>query len=194
MGAFTLDISNPFPTGIDGGLGGPGQGGHRGADWFEAFGNDLGAPPGTPVHAVYDGKITKIDRTHIGSATGPVYGAGIFVRAATATLDPNAAGGVGCYYTHVTLAPGITEGALVPRGEVVGEVIGVPGIPPHLHFAIAERRGGTNFGIDIYQLLLATAGTTDVTTLTFTQDGSPPAGSLSGETPHEHEPLEEQER
>ena len=46
MGAFTLDISNPLPNGFTGGLGGPGQGGHTGPDWFEAFGNDLGAPAG----------------------------------------------------------------------------------------------------------------------------------------------------
>jgi hypothetical protein len=36
----------------------------------------------------------------------------------------------------------------------VGDVVEVPGIPPHLHFAIAERRGGTNFRIDIFDLLI----------------------------------------
>jgi len=174
MAAIDLDIGNPFFEGMDGEFGGPGVEGHVGSDWFEAFGNDLGAPAGTMVHAVYDGKITKIDVTSLDSTTGPSYGAGIFVRAANDNLDPDAAGGVGCYYTHVTLAGGITEGAFIARGDDIGEVIEVGGIPPHLHFAIAERRGGTNFGINIFNWLLESANTQDVARLTFSQDGQPP--------------------
>ncbi len=142
------------------------------------------------MHAVFDGKVTTVDRTHIAATTGPAYGAGIFVRAVSAELDPNAPGGVGCYYTHVTLGEGITENAIITRGQVVGEVVEVPGIPAHLHFAIAERRSGTNFGVDIFDLLLATANTSDVLTLTFSQDGSAPS---SGSASEEHEPLVEPE-
>jgi|AntDryMetagUQ255_1029468.scaffolds.fasta_scaffold01784_2 hypothetical protein len=38
----------------------------------------------------------------------------------------------------------------------------------------AERRGGSNFGVDIYDLLLESANTSDVARLTFFQDGNPP--------------------
>jgi murein DD-endopeptidase MepM/ murein hydrolase activator NlpD len=188
MGAFTLDVSNPLPSGFTQGFGGPGQGGHTGRDWFEAFGNDLGAPAGTPVHSVFDGKVTKVDRTHIDATTGPVYGAGIFVRAVSDVLDPDAPDGAGCYYTHVSLGPGITENALISRGDVVGEIVEVPAIPPHLHFAIAERRGGVNHGIDIFDLLVETAGSADVMTLTL--DGTTP--QVTPATP-DHEPLVEPE-
>lgn len=174
MAAFDLEFSNPFPEGMEGEFGGPGGGGHKGADWFVAFGNDLGAPAGTMVHAVFDGKVTKIDRTHLHSTTGPSYGAGIFVRAANDDLDPDGPGGVGCYYTHLTLPEGMTEGTMIARGDAIGEIIEAGGIPPHLHFAIAERRGGKNFGIDIFDLLLESANTEDVARLTFSQDGSPP--------------------
>lgn len=89
-------------------------------------------------------------------------------------LEPDDPAGGGCCYTHVTLASGITQGAILARGQDVGDVVEVPGIPPHLHFAIAERRGGTNFGIDIFDLLIASANSSDVARLTFFQHGRPP--------------------
>lgn len=174
MAGFNLDISNPYASGFERALGGPGVGGHIGESWFEAFGNDLAAPAGTIVRAVFDAKVTKVDRTHLDATTGPLYGAGIFLRATSAGLEPDAPDGAGCFYTHVTLAPAIAEGALVARGDDIGEVIEVSGIAPHLHLAIAERRAGTNFGIDIFEHMIATANTTGATRLTFFADGRPP--------------------
>ena len=66
------------------------------------------------------------------------------------------------------------RGRLHRAATTIGEVIEVGGIPPHLHFAIAERRGGTNFGINIFNWLLESANTQDVARLTFSQDGQPP--------------------
>ena len=175
MTAFDLDVTNPFRAGMTGEAGGPGQGGHHGPNWYEEFGNDLTAPSGTMVYSVFDGKITKVDSTHIASRTGPAYGAGVFVRAATDVLDPAAPGGVGGYYTHVKhLASGITEGAFISRGDEIGKVVKVPGIASHLHFAIAERRNGTNFGINIFRWLLESRNSTELARLTFLQNGQPP--------------------
>jgi murein DD-endopeptidase MepM/ murein hydrolase activator NlpD len=191
MSTFTLDISNPFPSGYTGPHGGPGEAGHAGGRWYESAGNDLGADPGTPVHAVFDGKVSKIDRTAIGATSGKVYGAGIFVRASGAGLDPSAGDGVGCYYTHVSLASGITENAMVAREQVVGEVVAVAGIPSHLHFAVGVRTNENYTGVNIYETLKATANTSDVTTLTISAGGGVSGGSAS--FPDEHEPLVEQE-
>jgi len=53
MAAFDLEISNSFPEGMDGEFGGPGAGGHAGADWFEAFGRQAasGATSSTPTRS-----------------------------------------------------------------------------------------------------------------------------------------------
>lgn len=66
------------------------------------------------------------------------------------------------------------EGTVIARGDAIGEVIEVGGMPPHLHFAIAERRGGTNFGIRIFDWLLESSNTEDVALVTFSRDGSAP--------------------
>jgi murein DD-endopeptidase MepM/ murein hydrolase activator NlpD len=83
------------------------------------------------------------------------------------------------YYTHVDLAPSIAQDATVSRGQVLGNLVAVAGTPPHLHFALAERSGGENVGVDVVALLLRTADTPTITTLAFFQDGRPPqeAGS-----------------
>jgi hypothetical protein len=174
MSAFTLDISSPFPDQQPTRLGGPGEGDHTGSDWYVAFGNDLGMPAGTPVCAVFDGQITHLDTTHLDATSGGVYGAGIFVRATSDVLVPDAPGGVGCFYTHVDLGPGIAEGATIARGDVVGNIVESSGIPTHLHFATAERIGGVNHGVNIYDLLLSDTFASEAATLAFSQDGSPP--------------------
>ena len=159
--------------------GGPGDGGHKpDLPWYMSFGNDLSAAPGTPVRAICDGKITALDTTHVDPTTFDkekgVYGAGVFIQATSAVLQAGAPGGVGMYYTHIDLAPGITNGAAVVRGQVLGHVIELPPKPSHLHFAICERRAGQNFGVNIYALLQRIANTATITTLTFLQDGRPP--------------------
>jgi murein DD-endopeptidase MepM/ murein hydrolase activator NlpD len=178
MSSFDVDISNPFPEpdSMTGQFFGPGAGGHIGPNWFEAFGNDLGARTREPVHSVCAGQVTRIDRTHLAPETfaTTVYGAGVFIQATSDVLQVGAPGGVSCFYTHIDLAPRTTEGARVVRGQVLGSVLEAPDIPPHLHFAIAERIAGRAVGVDIFERLVDTANTPTVTRLTFFQDGRPP--------------------
>ncbi|MFD4907019.1 peptidoglycan DD-metalloendopeptidase family protein [Kitasatospora purpeofusca] len=170
MGAFFLDMSNPFPSGASGIFhGGPGEGGHVGNQWYEAFGMDFGAPAGIEVVAVFDAKVT--DFKHPTPAPG-VFGDQIWMRAANATLDPNDPGGVGIFYTHLQADSSVSIGASIARGSVIGTISS--GTPSHLHFALAERRGGTNFGVNLYSAFKAGINTTTVMTVRFPQDGSPP--------------------
>jgi murein DD-endopeptidase MepM/ murein hydrolase activator NlpD len=178
MSSFDLVIASLFPDPgtMTGGLAAPGGGTHASGDWFIRFGNDLGALPRTAVHSICDGRVTKLDLTHATpeTFTPKIYGAGVFVRATSAALNPDDPGGVGLFYTHIDVQPVIDAGADVVRGQVIGTVVGNPPTAPHLHFAIAERRGGQNFGVDIFQVLVEMANKPDLRTLSFFQDGSPP--------------------
>jgi len=86
---------------------------------------DIMAPAGTPVLAVADGTIEKLFTSDRGGLT--IY-----------QFEPT--GQFAYYYAHLqAYAPGLSEGATVKRGDVLGTV-GSTGnadpAAPHLHFAI----------------------------------------------------------
>jgi len=88
---------------------------------------DILAPTGTPVVAVEDGTIAKLFLSDAGGIT--IY-----------LFDPTVR--YAYYYAHLdAYAPGLTDGAVVSRGQTLGYV-GVSGNAPkntpHLHFAIFE--------------------------------------------------------
>ncbi|MFI6959873.1 M23 family metallopeptidase [Nocardia sp. NPDC050408] len=172
MGPFSLTMSNPFVAGAAGTFsGGPGVGGHRGPHWYEAFGMDLDAPVGTEVRAVFDGVVTDFKSP---VSSGKAYGHQVWIRAANGDLDPNAPGGVGGFYTHLTTV-GIAIGTAVTRGQVLGAIVSFGGIPRHLHLAIAERRDGTNFGVDLYQAFKDTINSATLIDIEFQQNGNSPS-------------------
>ncbi|WP_413630229.1 M23 family metallopeptidase [Novosphingobium sp. KCTC 2891] len=86
---------------------------------------DILAPTGTPVLAAADGRVEKLFLSNDGGNT-------IYVRSPDARTMS--------YYAHLSAyAPGLAEGQLVRRGQVIGAV-GATGnadpATPHLHFAI----------------------------------------------------------
>ncbi|MGW0844573.1 peptidoglycan-binding protein [Streptomyces sp. NPDC002787] len=178
MNAFDVDMSSPFPSGFTGGLGGPHEGGHQPPDWYIQYGMDLGADVGTEVRAAFDAHITKL-HPHIPSQdNGKVYGAQLFMRAPGDRM--------GAFYTHLShVPPQLTRGSAVARGDRLGLVLSFGGIQPHLHLALVEiiggLPGGRYQGVDLYQFFLDTANTNVTTTVTFSQDGSPPVPGAGGE-------------
>jgi murein DD-endopeptidase MepM/ murein hydrolase activator NlpD len=88
---------------------------------------DMLAPRNTPVLAVEDGKIVKLFFSKAGGIT--IY-----------QFDPTSK--YVYYYAHLErYAPGLTEGATVQRGQVLGYVGtsgNAPKDTPHLHFAIFQ--------------------------------------------------------
>ena len=108
----------------------------RGARRHEAI--DILAPRGTDVLAVEDGKVAKLFTSDAGGLT--VY-----------QFDPSET--FVYYYAHLDgYAPGLTEGAMLRKGDLIGRVGTTGNAPkntPHLHFAISkldpDRRwwGGT---------------------------------------------------
>jgi len=111
---------------------------------------DIPAPRGTPVLAAADGRVIKL---HSGSRGGT----------ALYQLDPD--GRTRYYYAHLDgYADGITEGAVVRRGEVIGYVGDTGNAGPgnyHLHFSIAilsdPHRWWEGENLDPYPVLRAAA-------------------------------------
>lgn len=89
------------------------------------MGVDFAAPTGTPVRAVADGRIIVAGyRGASGNMIKIEHGS----RYATA-------------YLHLSkIAPGVRNGAIVTKGEIIGQV-GMTGLAsgPHLHFALYDR-------------------------------------------------------
>ena len=86
---------------------------------------DILAPRGTPVLAADDGRVLRVRQNALGGNT--VY-----------TTDPQ--GRVVYYYAHLdAYRPGLTEGATIARGDVLG-IVGTTGNAPrdtpHLHFQV----------------------------------------------------------
>jgi len=170
VGAFAIDLSHPFWDGFTQGHGGPNSGGHQPPEWYIQYGMDLGAAPGTEVHAAFDAHVTRYQPHDPATDSDKVYGAQLFMRA------PNDL--MGAFYTHVTDVPaGLAVGSSVARGDVLGRVLPF-GSAPHLHLALVEIIGGAPDGryqgVDLYQHFLATAGSSDASSVTFPQDGSAP--------------------
>jgi peptidoglycan LD-endopeptidase LytH len=95
----------------------------RGAARHEAI--DIMAPRGTRVFAVDEGRLVKLFNSKPGGLT--VY-----------QFDPEAK--LAYYYAHLDrYAPGVTEGMMLRRGDLIG-FVGVTGNSapdaPHLHFAV----------------------------------------------------------
>ena len=88
---------------------------------------DILAPRGTDVLAVEDGKVAKLFTSDAGGLT--LY-----------QFDPSET--FVYYYAHLdSYAPGLKEGVMLRRGDVVGAVGTTGNAPkntPHLHFAISK--------------------------------------------------------
>lgn len=115
----------------------------RGARVHEAL--DIMAAAGTPVVAVEEGTVAKLFTSDAGGLT--IY-----------QFDPT--GTVAYYYAHLRgYAPGLAEGDVIARGQVIGYVGSTGNASPdapHLHFAVfllgPERRWWQGTPIDPYAL------------------------------------------
>jgi murein DD-endopeptidase MepM/ murein hydrolase activator NlpD len=100
-------------------------------------GVDLARPVGTPIFAVHDGTVLTAVRDEVAGGT-----AGRFLRIG------HREGAVVTSYIHLDeIRPDLRPGMRVKGGEVIG-TIGLTGVKrsgPHLHFAVAVRRGGGSF-------------------------------------------------
>ena len=111
-------------------------------------GTDIIAPQGKPVYAVTSGTIWRM--SYLGGGTNTLGGNSVHVKAGDGT-------GTYYYYAHlVAFADGITKGATVTAGQLLG-FVGMTGNAsgPHLHFEI-HPNGGTS--VNPYPALKAVDG------------------------------------
>ncbi|MFG1932661.1 peptidoglycan DD-metalloendopeptidase family protein [Mycobacterium sp. NPDC048908] len=174
---FSIDMNGVYDIGgFTAGLGGPAEGGHAAqTDWYNRFGMDLGADPGTTVFAAFDAHITKYNphrpEADGTEANGRGYGAQLFMRSIN--------DGMGAFYTHISEVPeGLAVGTQISRGDVLGSVFEFVGITPHVHMAIVEIVGAlvpANYhGVDSLYTLMQNLTVRDTATVNFNQDGTPP--------------------
>jgi hypothetical protein len=165
-GEHWIDMSNPLRSGFTRSYGGPGVGGHTGDSWPISFGMDLGAEPGTPLYAAFEGTITGWFMDRIDEKGPPRYGAQVTI------TSPD--GKIAAFYTHFRDLPaGFKRGYKVDRGEYMGTISPTTGAP-HVHFAIAENVGGTFQGVNLYDYFLSSVNSDDISSVTFFGDGRKP--------------------
>lgn len=163
---FRLEMSSPFRSGWNGGIGGPNDGGHKPPLWYIQYGMDLGVAAGTELYAAFDGTITRFN-PDTPSGNPKVYGHQLFVR-----YDNDRMGG---FYTHFNdSGPDIRPGQPIVRGQRLGKIM-----RDHLHLALVEiiggAPGGRYVGIDLYRHFLGLADLRDTSiAVTFNEDGTPP--------------------
>ena len=111
-------------------------------------GVDIIAPQGKPVYAVTSGTIWRM--SYLGGGSNTLGGNSVHLKAGDGT-------GTYYYYAHlVAFADGITKGATVTAGQLLG-FVGMTGNAsgPHLHFEI-HPNGGTS--VNPYPALKAVDG------------------------------------
>lgn len=120
-------------------LGGPDAHGSRPlGNWQSDNAVDLGAPVGTPVFAVGDGQLVGNFGPN-NSSNPKVYGS----RLTLSTGDNE------YFYTHLKgTAPGLSSGARVKKGQLLGWIGAANGIPPHLHFGAMKGNPMNILGIN----------------------------------------------
>lgn len=98
-------------------------------NWQSDSAIDFAAPEGTMVYAPVSGRLVGGFGQSNGGGGGTVYGNRL-------TLDPKRKGISEMFFTHLNqLAPGIEAGARIKRGQPIGTIGGLNGIPSHLHWA-----------------------------------------------------------
>jgi hypothetical protein len=103
-------------------------------------GIDLVQPEGSPVHAVHDGMVLRVQRDELAGGI-----AGRFV------ILTHRDGTVQSYYVHLQeIRTDLKAGMPVRAGEVIATLgrTGARRSGPHLHFALAVRRGSGQLYID----------------------------------------------
>lgn len=115
-------------------IGYPGQGTHAASDWASGNAWDLAAPVGSNVYSLFDGKVSRVRKSPPGMTrvgVKKIFGDQVSID----TLDPSLPD---VFYTHIdSVFTSADQGKEIKKGDVVGTIMTLPGMPSHLHIGLA---------------------------------------------------------
>jgi GH24 family phage-related lysozyme (muramidase) len=109
-------------------IGRPGQGTHSASGWANNNAWDVAAPVGTDVRSLTSGTVSSVkkgDGTIKKSGVKKIYGDQIIIQSDN---------GPDVFYTHIETD--LNRGARVEEGDVIGQIMTLPGMPSHVHVAL----------------------------------------------------------
>ena len=112
-------------------IGRPGQGTHNANDWQSRNAWDVTAPIGSQVFSISNGTVKKVRKGGnklIKSGVKKIFGDQVTVTSNDG--KPNA------FYTHIQTD--LTPGTTIKQGDVIGTIIKMGGITPHLHVGLSS--------------------------------------------------------
>jgi hypothetical protein len=126
------NISESAIVSSGGGLvGRPGQGTHNAPDWQSRNAWDVTAPIGSEVFSISNGTVSKVRKGGnelIKSGVKKIFGDQVTVKSNDGKPD--------AFYTH--LQTNLTPGSTIKQGDVIGTIVKMGGITPHLHVGLSS--------------------------------------------------------
>ena len=121
----SLIVQSPGPI-----VGRPGQGTHNAPDWQSKNAWDVSSPVGSKVFSISNGtaKVRKGGNKLIKSGVKKIFGDQITVTSNDGMPD--------VFYTHVQT--NLTNGSTIKKGDVIGTIVSMGGISPHLHVGLSS--------------------------------------------------------
>jgi len=112
-------------------IGYPGEGTHAASDWSSGNAWDLSAPVGSNVYSLFDGKVQRVSKSSGGVkyvGVKKIYGDQVSIASNDGNPD--------VFYTHITT--NLNQGQEVKAGDIIGQLIEMPGMPSHLHIGLSQ--------------------------------------------------------
>lgn len=111
-------------------IGRPGQGTHNANDWQSRNAWDITGPVGSDVYSLTTGTVEKVKK-----GTGQLVQSGVKKIFGDQLTITSTDGKPNMFYTH--LETNLTPGTSVREGDVIGKIISIEGIPPHVHVGVS---------------------------------------------------------
>ena len=112
-------------------VGRPGQGTHNAPDWQSRNAWDVTAPIGSEVFSISNGTVKKVRKGGnklIKSGVKKIFGDQVTVTSNDGKPD--------AFYTHIQTD--LTPGTTIKQGDVIGTIVKMGGITPHLHVGLSS--------------------------------------------------------
>jgi len=112
-------------------IGKPGKGTHNANDWASGNAWDVTGPVGSSVFSITNGVVEKVKK-----GGGDVVRTGVKVIFGDQVKIKSNDGKPDVFYTHIDSS--LNAGDTVKEGDVIGKIVQMDGIPPHVHVGLSS--------------------------------------------------------